>query len=67
MKLELDTLWSRRRKIADKRLSICKTCEHYEEDTSRCLECGCYMPAKALWPYSNCPIEKWKSEENENG
>lgn len=41
------------------RLSICGTCEEFNKTIKNCKQCGCYMPAKAMFAVSTCPIGKW--------
>jgi hypothetical protein len=56
----LDTFWTRRRKIADQRMEICKQCEHLKS-FNRCDKCGCFMDGKTHVLDAECPIGKWKS------
>jgi hypothetical protein len=51
-------------KIADKelyeeRINICKECPSFT-DSERCVECGCFMKAKAGIMEAKCPLNKWK-------
>ena len=48
--------------IIDKRLSICKGCEHFIGVTSQCRECGCFMKVKTRLSVSQCPLNppKWE-------
>ena len=57
--LKLDTIWTRRKAIADDRLNICNTCEHYDKPIKKCKKCGCFMEYKAMLPYVDCPVGKW--------
>ena len=57
--LKLDTIWTRRKSIKDDRLEICKTCEFYNHESTKCRKCGCFMEYKAMLPYVDCPIGKW--------
>jgi membrane protease subunit (stomatin/prohibitin family) len=41
------------------RKSICDTCE--KNTMNVCLECGCFIPTKAYYKLSVCPINKWGS------
>ena len=41
----------------ERRLGICDRCEH--RDGSRCMKCGCYLPAKVRGRAWGCPIGKW--------
>ena len=47
--------------IGFERLSTCETCEHFEQKTSRCAKCGCYMKTKTQLAASACPIGKWNA------
>jgi len=47
----------------DARLAICKSCEHYTS-YGQCMQCGCYMPMKARFAGSECPIQKWGVKED---
>jgi hypothetical protein len=49
--------------IANSRLDICRSCDHFIKITQQCTQCGCIMPAKAKLPHASCPIEKWQSVE----
>lgn len=54
----------------DDRLSICKTCQYYKNNT--CLQCGCSLSRdqvfmnKLYWPDQSCPIGKWGPVEAES-
>ena len=41
------------------RVSICRSCDRYDELENRCMECGCYVPGKAKIILDSCPLEKW--------
>lgn len=43
------------------RLAICETCTEFSSRFSSCKQCGCYMPAKATFAVSTCPLGKWDS------
>lgn len=45
----------------ERRLAICRGCEHYDDDSQRCRRCTCYMPLKARLAALHCPLEtpKW--------
>ncbi len=45
--------------IKQQRLNICKTCKSFSKKFETCTECGCYMPAKATFASSECPLKKW--------
>lgn len=57
----LSSIWLRRKEEAKKRLEICGKCDRYNATTTQCKECGCFMIAKSLLPYSECPLKKWGS------
>jgi hypothetical protein len=44
---------------ANKRKSICNTCEFFNKAQERCTKCGCFMAVKVYLKASNCPIGKW--------
>jgi len=45
---------------AQARLAICRTCEHYKMFV--CTQCGCFMPAKTRFKWTECPLKKWSKE-----
>lgn len=45
--------------VAAERMTICNACEHLNETTKTCKECGCFMTAKTKLPNATCPIGKW--------
>lgn len=45
--------------IFQKRLDICKTCELFDKDQTRCKQCGCFLNVKASWASEKCPVDKW--------
>jgi hypothetical protein len=58
------TLYSNEKEsqVAALRLSVCSDCESNVKDTAGtklCLECGCYLGAKALQLFAKCPLNKW--------
>lgn len=55
--------------VKENRLSICRTCEWYDSEQTRCKHCGCYLEEKARFALDSCPIGKWKesSEDWDNG
>ena len=50
--------------IYEKRISICKECEHYFNPTMQCKICKCFMFMKAKVINTNCPINKWGTPSN---
>jgi hypothetical protein len=57
--LKLNTIWTERKDVSDKRLDICKQCEFYDSESTKCKKCGCFMRYKSMLPYSKCPLDKW--------
>ena len=45
--------------VKEERISIGQGCEHYNSETTRCNECGCFINIKADWASEKCPIGKW--------
>jgi hypothetical protein len=45
------------RETYEQRLRTCDTCDQRQEDF--CLKCGCYLPIKAKWRLTQCPLGKW--------
>ncbi len=45
--------------IQEERFSICKDCEHFISETSRCKQCGCFMNLKTTLLGATCPVGKW--------
>ena len=43
----------------EKRLEICRGCEHYHMLQDRCKLCGCKMAVKAHLKLESCPAGKW--------
>lgn len=41
------------------RLEVCITCPSYENRI--CKNCGCFMPAKAMIPFTSCPNNLWET------
>jgi hypothetical protein len=53
--------------IKEQRLLICYSCDSFKNKLQTCNECKCYMPAKALFAETECPIGKWtKSDPGES-
>lgn len=43
----------------DRRLAICRACEHCDAAKDQCRQCGCRMGVKAAWELERCPLGKW--------
>ena len=41
------------------RLSICRTCDNFDNEKWSCKICGCYLDKKAKMNTENCPDDKW--------
>jgi hypothetical protein len=57
--------FKRRFEFSEKRLEICRKCEMYNDRTTQCKKCGCFMAAKTLMADAVCPLGKW-GEYNES-
>ena len=47
-------------KVYNKRIKICKSCEHYFKPTRSCKVCKCFMKIKARIAPMECPEGFWK-------
>jgi hypothetical protein len=45
--------------IAEDRMNVCRSCEHFLKMTGQCKKCGCIMAIKSKLPNATCPIGKW--------
>ena len=47
--------------VYNDRLNTCQRCTFYsaESMSPRCLQCGCFLDAKARLSDAKCPLEKW--------
>ena len=43
----------------ERRLTLCRGCEHFIKASSRCSKCGCFMAFKSRLRSAHCPIGKW--------
>jgi hypothetical protein len=43
----------------NKRMDICRGCEHFNKEATQCNSCGCYLNVKATWNSEKCPLDKW--------
>lgn len=41
----------------ERRLSICRGCEHFDAGAKACLRCGCHMPWKVRLEAWHCPLD----------
>jgi hypothetical protein len=50
----------------DRRLAICKACEHYDAKQARCVLCGCRTKYKLRMATESCPLDppKWNSGDS---
>jgi len=51
--------------IYKKRTSICKSCDKFDDLESTCMQCGCFVPAKARIIVDSCPLKKWDVYDND--
>ncbi len=52
------------KKLYNKRLDVCRSCEHLFKPTMTCKKCGCFMRIKASIAIMSCPENKWQSTEH---
>ena len=47
--------------IQEERLSICKSCEFYKNESGEpsCGQCGCSLKTKISIAEESCPLQKW--------
>lgn len=45
--------------IVERRWSICRACDKFDAEHTRCRVCGCRMQIKISWDDQRCPIGKW--------
>ena len=50
------------KEVFQERLTICKGCDRFDKDQTRCMECGCFLMIKARLTPEFCPLGKWKDE-----
>lgn len=67
MKPILKTIWTDRKAVSEKRLAICRQCEHFRERGARCEKCGCFMEYKTMMMSAICPVGKWDKESENTG
>ena len=51
--------------VKESRLTICRTCEYYDETQVRCKHCGCMLEHKAKFALDSCPIDKWNVSDTD--
>ena len=45
--------------VYEQRLDVCKSCNFYDVEQNRCMQCGCWLNYKARYSAGQCPIGKW--------
>lgn len=45
--------------VFERRMSICKDCPFFIQESKRCSKCGCFMEKKAMFKKTKCPEGKW--------
>jgi len=61
----LKSVFKDRFKVSEARLTHCRKCDEFNQETAKCGVCGCNMDYKTLWPWAECPIGKWGMHESE--
>lgn len=56
-------LWTSQ-EIAQARYDICKACDKFIPETSKCSECGCYIKIKVKAATVECPLKKWEKDNS---
>jgi hypothetical protein len=62
--MSFQSIFKHRHEVSQRRLAICRECEHYEPILTRCDKCGCIMSGKTLFMWAKCPIDKWGKEND---
>ncbi len=44
---------------SEKRIEICRSCEHLIPSIMQCKKCGCLMKFKTRIKTARCPVDKW--------
>ena len=67
--MKINNMIERKKKLANDRLKICEKCDQYLAEAYRCQICGCNMMVKTLFPFVDCPLNKWEElkREQNNG
>jgi hypothetical protein len=50
----------------ESRMSICRSCEHFDANRTVCKQCGCFLQLKTQFANMRCPIGKWHELQNSN-
>lgn len=43
----------------DNRIAVCNVCDEQNRILRVCTKCGCWIPGKAKYSQSFCPIGRW--------
>lgn len=49
-----------------KRLQVCYTCDHLDNESKSCDKCGCLMLKKVKQDDAFCPLNKWGTMQSPN-
>ena len=47
------------KEVKKARIDICRDCNRFDPDHTRCRECGCFMPTKVKFSAARCPLKLW--------
>jgi hypothetical protein len=43
----------------ESRMAICRACEKFDAESTKCRQCGCRLDIKAAWQETSCPLGRW--------
>lgn len=52
--------------IQKERFNMCMECPDLIKLTNQCSKCGCFVGLKTKFKQEECPIQKWRKNENTN-
>jgi hypothetical protein len=47
------------------RISICKSCDQFDDIEKVCMACGCKLGSKARAIIESCPLSKWDVDKSD--
>lgn len=49
--------------VFQERFDICKSCQYFDPEKLKCIECGCNLITKMTDSLESCPIDKWSIDK----